>query len=184
MINISTRIISTGGPDVSRRHLSPATKDANFETIRAWHRLFVPEHFQTTANARYGYKARKGDNEPPELPRTDSKGRTRMVRNRAYTWRKRRQKGHNRPLVWSGASERLARAMIRVSGTSKQARGVLALLPRYFYQYRLDQGNRIDKADELLRTTPREIDVLVHIHRDTVTGRLESVRERVEITAA
>jgi hypothetical protein len=178
MLTFGGAIISTGGPDVRGPHVRRVIKDANFEVVRSWHKLFVPEHFQTSANARYAYSPRKGDGEPQFVPKVDSKGRTKMVRNRAYSWRKRRQKGHNRPLVWSGQSERAATAMIRVSGNSRQARGVLAMLPRYFYMYRLDVGNRINKARELTKTTAAEVAVLAHIHKTFVTKTLQEIRDR------
>lgn len=165
-------IVYKNPPDVMARELKPAVKEGLFTAVVYWHRRFLPRHFTVLGERLYGYKPRAGQDEPAMVPRGKN---GRMVLNRKYWHLKRRRKGHVRPLVWSGTLERTALAAIRVSGSHKQARGVLSLVPRYAYQYRKDL-NQPDKAAELTRTTQSEVEELGQRMRGELLRRLAANR--------
>lgn len=172
-----TTITHTGAtPDVLVREHNGLVKQANFATVAHWHATYMPGHFQVAAESQYGYRPRKGQNEPAMVPSTRPGREGRMMRNRGYWHRKRREKGHVRPLVWSGRSERAAR-QVRISGTSKQARGVFTALPRYFYQYRTDiPGGTPDKAAELVTVAAHEVLDLVAQHQRALMEGIATLR--------
>ncbi|HEX8914417.1 MAG TPA: hypothetical protein VF796_18865 [Humisphaera sp.] len=180
----AVRITVEGGGVAGRakRALSAATKAALEAAVRHWHATYLPGHFELTANRRYEYKPRKGDGEPPSVPkaylRKDGTAGVRMVANPAYSWRKRRQKGHNRPLVWSGNLESAAKHSVRLSVRRVaaedvvRASGTLDLVPDYFYQYRPDL-DQPDKADEAFRTTEDERAALGEVFSAVLHGGLD-----------
>ena len=72
-------------------------EDAYEAALWHWHRDIRPKHFQESAVAEYGYQPRQAD----------------------YERGKHRSLGHNRPLVYSGDSERATeRAYVKASGRS------------------------------------------------------------------
>jgi len=76
-----------------------------------WHKEMLPKHFTQSGAREYGYLPRKGEPGNPH----------RKGFWASYTGRKLREKGHRRPLEWSGQSRRLTR--IRdVRATSKGAK--------------------------------------------------------------
>lgn len=126
-------------PDVTLKELRPAVKEALQRTVLEWWRRYMPGHFRNEAKGKYSYQ-----------PRTA-----------AYEKRKARQKGHRRPLVWSGLAERQAKRYAKTSGTSKRA--TLSMdLPGYFYKY-LKTGKQVDKNRELTETTEREAQELAEV---------------------
>jgi len=175
----------------------PGTRAATFkvavtEALRAmlvhWHETYVPGHFETSANAKYGYQPRQGDNEPPRIPRAGVDPRTgradiRMIDNPHYSWIKRRKKGHNKPLVWSGESKAIATDLMHFDVQTLSAgrvRGRFTGLPSYWYKYwkrdaivkrrRADGSIEVvsvqaqpNKAAELTRITNAELqDMMAH----------------------
>lgn len=74
-------------PGVSKRVLGACVKDALAITAANHHAKYMWRHFQPEAFNRYRY----------------------TQRTKGYVRRKLRTKGHNRPLVWSGQSEVLAK---------------------------------------------------------------------------
>jgi len=157
------------GAEYFGKQVSEANKFALGEAVKTWWRVFMPEHFEVEATVKYGYQPRKGDNEPPTVLKRvyknqyDKVGTMRMVRNNAYSWKKRRKFKHNRPLVFTGKSYQMARSQITVrTGKRKSgeifARGAMPV-PHYFYKYRKDL-NQPDKYAELTKTTPAEVGVL------------------------
>jgi hypothetical protein len=132
-----------------RADVQAAAAEGNAVAVEYWHEFFEPLHFQEDASRRYGYAPRAGSGEPPfiRVGKPGSMGAQRLRPNPHYLWRKLREKGHTRPLVWSGASERAAR-QIRITATARQGVGVMYALPKYFYAYRKDL-KQPDKAAEL-----------------------------------
>jgi hypothetical protein len=119
-----------------------ARRSAFHEMLQYWHKTYLPMHFEPSAMKRYGYQPRSGDNEPPRLTVTvenfvTKKLHTYTKANPHYSWRKRRKKRHNRPLVWSGLSERIAEnpSNFQIRVTKMITKGVITGLPRYFFQY-------------------------------------------------
>ena len=130
--------------------------------VTEWHADIMPEHFTVAGGKKYAYQPRKGDNEPPRILRSSGKLAGRTVRNNAYSWEKRRRFGHNKPLVYTGASEQDAKSAVKVSSRKKagaagvvEASAAMPNLPKYFYQRRKDH-NAPDKPAELTRALPEE----------------------------
>lgn len=179
MLKIKTS--KRGGAKHTARILREAASAAAVGVVGQWHDQYMPGHFDLAAARKYDYQPRKGDGEPAkiEVTRTSQSGQTyRAIRaNPHYSWRKRRQKGHNCPLVWSGDSERAARQQVALSSRfskAEQAVKATAAMPglqKYFYQYRSDLGQP-DKAAELLRTTSDEVAGLGRHYRAEFDGRL------------
>lgn len=82
-------------------------RDAAEFAARFWHTHFRPLHFKNSATRRYGYQFRQGEN------LQGAKGF-----RRSYTGQKLQQKGHTRPLVWSGDSERFTQ-ILNIRATAK-----------------------------------------------------------------
>jgi hypothetical protein len=171
-------------PGATAKLLRAAMAVGNAAAVEHWNEKFRPLHFTVSGGRRYGFKPRKGDNEPPRLTvRADtanSRGRT--IANPHYSWRKRREKRHNKPLVWSGRSELLSKVM-RVSATSRRGVGAFVALPKYFYQYRTDL-NQPDKAAELTTTVHDEVAALAVVARDAALKHLEAQRVTETVRAA
>jgi hypothetical protein len=166
----------------SKRALDKGTKAATMDTVSFWHKKYLPGHFELSANAKYDYQPRAGDGEPPLLPGVQvGKGNVAIRKrqmNWKYSWMKRRKKGHNRPLVFTGASEQAAEQSIRVSSRKVAAEEVIRGqgvmdLPKYFYQYRKDL-NQPNKVDELLRTTADEVVDLHRTFESSLTAKMAS----------
>lgn len=136
--------------------LIPTMRDA----LTHWHSKFRPKHFTAEGANEYKYAARKGE----------KMTRGTKAFNRSYTGRKLASKGHSRPLVFSGVSERLSRIRdIRV--TSKRGR---AILPPGFN--RKHPKSRIRMRDEVTRVSTREEKTLAAIADRSVTRRLAAIR--------
>lgn len=78
------------------------------------------------------------------------------IRNRKYTARKQREKGHYDPLKWSGESERLATTIqdvrVKVSGQKGEVRIVIHARGLN----RRHKNSQIRMNDEVRRVSPRE----------------------------
>lgn len=138
--------------------LKRAVKAANIATIEAWHQTFLPEHFESGATFKYGYRGR--------TPR--------------YNKRKRKKYGHNRPLEFSGTGKRAAVRQIRVSGTSKSARGRLPGTQVFNFG---GGARQPDMRKELLTVLPSEEKVLTEVHRLKVASHLNNVKSRKKVRA-
>lgn len=186
-----------GAPHQKMRGFKSAVKAANIDAVEEWHEEYLPVHFTSSAPRKYRYAKRVGEGEPEtRVSRYTIPGNFRVrhsARNNAYYWRKKRQKGHTLPLVWSGRSKREMIRRIRVTGTSKSASGTM-YPPRYFYMYQKPgvyrvkggDGKRerviyrqpIDKADEATRITREEARSLASVHRVSLTSRLNKHNPR------
>ena len=162
-------------PAATAKLFRAAMAVGNGAAVEHWNEKFRPLHFTVQGGRRYGYKPRKGDDEPPRLLMRAG-GRT--IANPHYSWRKRRQMRHNKPLVWSGRSELLSKAM-RVTSSSRRGVGAFVALPKYFYQYRKDL-NQPDKAAELVTTVHDEVEELAGVARDAALKHLEAARAPAE----
>lgn len=191
------RVQVKGQLDVSstRRQLADATKAGLLAAVEQWHEQYLVGHFTVEGGKKYGYQKRRGDDEPPRIAVRRPDGKVSYRTNQAYSWRKRRQKRHNIPLVWSGLSIEMARKQVRLSAV-KRGSGLVAgtaamTLPRYFYQYLkpgtygVQSGWRSsmtlshqtpNKADELTRTTPDEVEVLGRTVQARIVRELSALR--------
>lgn len=138
--------------------LKRAVKAANIATIEAWHETFLPEHFKLGAGRKYKYEGRTP----------------------AYIRRKRKRYGHTRDLEYSGTGKRAALRQIRVSGTSKSARGRLPGTQVFNFG---GAGGMPDMRKELLTVLPSEEKVLTEVHRLKVASHLNNVKTRKKVRA-
>ncbi len=86
-------------------------KKANLFAGGKWHSNFRAKHFTEAGAREYRYASRKGQHASPG---------SKAFKN-AYQGRKRREKQHTKPLVWSGRSEFLSRQR-SFKATSKRVR--------------------------------------------------------------
>lgn len=184
MVRLKGAIVYVNSPEATAKQMRAAVRDANAFVVGYWHRKIMPGHFTVAGGKKYGYQKRQGDDQPPLVQSRSKKKKYagRMVKNPAYSWRKRREKGHNKPLVWSGDAERMAKRMIRISSTSKKGVGVMTL-PKYVYAYRKDL-KQPDKAAELVTVARDEVTRMARLHELFVTRRLEQMRDRSTVKVA
>lgn len=84
-------------PRIARKEHGRITAEMLSETAARHHGRFMHKHFTIAGGREYGYKPRKGE------------GLSGKEFWQSYTGKKLKQKKHERPLVWSGVSETLAR---------------------------------------------------------------------------
>lgn len=121
----------------TERKVKMAARAALSAAVTLWHSAMLPIHFTTGGAAKYDY-----------APRTAK-----------YQRRKARQKKHQRPLVFTGDSEKAAKTdfTIRTTEIAGHLAGVVAMdMPTYFFQHPTSGDTFIDKVAELTRTTPDE----------------------------
>ena len=145
-------------PGIIERELKRAIKKANFEVVNAWHKTFLPEHFTSGAVRKYGY----------------------MPRNIKYNRAKKKKLGHQRPLEFSGHGKSQALKNIKISGTSKGARGRMPGTQVFNFQR---HSWSPDMREELLATTKLEDSVLAEIHRLAVVKHLNGVKSNKKVRA-
>lgn len=121
---------------VGKRRYNNAKKVALAEIGEEQKRRHFPEHFLVRGLAKYAMEER----------------------SKSYTRRKQRQKGHRKPLVWSGHTRKKAR-QARVRATSKRVKVPIASgnLSRKVGR------SRINLREEMLRTTRPEIRHLAEV---------------------
>ena len=106
-----------GHPEDSVRAVKRGTEKGLTSCVMLWHKMFAKRHFYESAYDKYG------------TPRRTPK----------YQGKKRRQKGHNRPMEYSGKSKReilrYIRVIVRVlrDGLKKATGDVFP--PPYFWMY-------------------------------------------------
>lgn len=157
MVKITTVLTTTGWPNASRADLNGARRPSLRSVARDWHKDTLPKHFAQGAGSRYHYARRSRD----------------------YYRQKLRRFGHNRPLVYTGESERAAKMASRITGSAKTARLVLPLIPRYFHAPAKGVcGKRSgpDKMTELGRITPAEGNAMVRLYAERLARRLDRIK--------
>lgn len=116
-----------------------------------WHRKRLPVHFSERGASIYGY----------------------TPRSKSYQKRKRKAKGHNRPMVWTGASERLAKIK-DVRAKYGRAPKVDVVLHARGLNRRPKKG-RIKMHEEVIRVIPREKKQMLAGLMDRINRRLKRV---------
>lgn len=117
-----------------------------------WVDDFLERHFEEEAMRRYGYQKRSGSGEPPTIRRKtrwavpDQYQKVINSPNPKYLWRKKREKGHTRPLVYSARSAAAAK-LTKIDASSRRGSISFPAMPRYFWKYL--------KAGTYLRRHPR-----------------------------
>lgn len=121
-----------------------------------WRDKYMPGHFETWATRKYGYEAR----------------------TRKYEKRKRIKYGHNRPLVLTGQTLRMATQQLLDPKISNRAGKIGAEVriraPRHFFMFNKNDGRKfIDKRDELTRTVESERARLAQVAQDSVIDSMD-----------
>ena len=141
-----------------KRDINAAKKQSYAALGRHWQKHILPGHFKNSATRKYGYEARSGE-----------RGSLAGWQG-SYTAKKLRKRGHSKPLVQTGESER--RAMTgRVIATSNS---VKVTVPAPALNRMGPTG--IPMADEVTRVTPREIELLGAVFK----RKLEAILNRME----
>ena len=152
---IAGRMVVVGSPAAMKRGMGPIVKDALQEAGGLWHRRYLRRHFETGAAGRYHYERRRSDK---------------------YKRRKRRMKGHTRPLEFSGDLKRQALRMAEISGTSKRAR-VKVSVP-WYVTARMTRRRMPDMAKELTATTRAEVGRLARVIEQIAERKLNQIQTR------
>jgi len=132
------------------------------EVGELWHEKMLPNHFERFAMMKYNYAPRS---------------RKYMARKEAgYTdqWGIHRA-GHNRPLVWSGDTERSLKSSATITANSKGVT-VKMLAQSYFYAYHKD-FRQPDKAAEATRISYDESARLERTLEAALSGRLDNINQ-------
>lgn len=131
-------------PTLGKRVFNNAVKESLHDMASEWHDEMLPEHFTEAGAQKYGYYRRKGQG-------LDRSGK---AFQRSYTAKKLRMFGHEKPLVFTGEGQQLAR-LRRIRATSKQATVVLP--SKFNFRH---AKSRINMREELTAITQGEIDTL------------------------
>ena len=171
MFLINVEIDTRFGEDLTKRVHAAIMKKVHYRLGAYWLHEIRPRHFTKQAPQIYGYAPRQG-----EGPRSKEK----KSFFASYLGRKQKTKRHQRPLVFSGTSERLS-AQGEVRPTSKRVRVVMRVPAFNFVQTR--RGYTINMREELTRVTQSERNqlgrVAADIYRDELNRHRETVRETV-----
>jgi len=146
--------------DMAARHHNRIAKDALREALAHHHRQTIGKHFSAEAAGRYGYAARSPN----------------------YLRRKLRKKGHQLPLVYSGATKRAFTRpgqQIRVGGTAEAGSLTASIVMRFPFAQRarasaVRKGNRPrrnPKTQQLASEVARWTDDEAHAARDDFLKR-------------
>ncbi len=111
-----------------RRNAKRLLKNALLKGMQFYRRSIHPQHFTVAGARKYGYRRR----------------------TRKYREAKKRVKGHSRPLVWSGESERRS-SRSRITGTASRVR-MFINAPNLNFSPKGGE-KRIDMLDEVTRVT-------------------------------
>lgn len=147
-------VVFIGSPDQKVRGMGPVVKEALQDAVRFWHRTMLRRHFRTAAVGKYAYK------------------------RRARRWKewKQKQKGHQRPIVYTGQTEKRATRGIKLTGTSKRGIGRFKV-PGYVTMRRKNR-DKPDLVAELTAVTRSEIATLARRIGNRVTKGLARKRRR------
>jgi hypothetical protein len=116
------------------------------EALHLWRRTIRPKHFENTASTRYGYTPRKGE-----------RGSGRPFKG-SYTEQKLKQKGHTRPLEFSGDLKRLSE-FVRVAAhrtKGEEYPGARMTLVKANKANLRHPKSKINMREELTRIIPAE----------------------------
>jgi hypothetical protein len=179
----SATMTVVNGAEHTARHVREATRFGMETVVRYWHKRYLPGHFTVDGGKKYGYQKRKGDDQPPLVTSRATRGAYvgRQVRNNAYSYEKQRRFGHNKPLVWSGTSERAAKRSLAIRFRRIKATGLthcygVMAVPAYFYKYLPGSPN---KAAEMTKATAGEVEVLLRMQNAAAASYLRRMPRHV-----
>jgi len=127
--------------DASARAISRGTKDGLIAAGKRWHRQFMPLHFTSQAQMRYGYK----------------------LRTAKYQRYKAKKKHHQNALVWTGDTMRTMKGQTpTITARGKKAFVRYTGINPYFLA-RLKNQNQPDKAREVTWVAEGECEALAEV---------------------
>ena len=132
-------------PRGTKRALPRIQKEAFIDLGQAWLGDMLPDHFRQSAVSKYGYTQRTA----------------------GYRAAKLRVKAHRKPLVWSGDTEKYAKANSRVASATSRGVRIVVNAPTL---NRTPKGRALNMRREVVAITTDEIEVL--------NGRFERLVER------
>lgn len=138
------------GAGVATRTMQVILRRGYVKSLLHWHEKIRPDHFREFATSEYGYSRRS-----PE-----------------YSESKRESKGHTRPLVWSGESER-ATEQFQVRPTSKGA--TLAMAPG---NLAFAKAGKINPRKEVTTTTQEETEEMAFVFQRSVDNDIRRLNMR------
>jgi len=144
-----------------KRALNNAIKWANDAMGRFWLRYIRPKHFTAAGAQEYGYAKRQ-----TYVPQ--KRGSKRDPFRASYTGRKLREKGHTRPLVWSGDSMRKS-AQGRVVPTFKRVRVVMNVPTLNFSPVNRSDMNM---REELTDVSERDFRQMLYVFQRSLNRRI------------
>lgn len=147
-------ITYVGSPEATAKELKKSVKEELIKIIEFWHKKYLPRHFTTAGGRDYKYQPR----------------------SKKYMIRKARRFHHQLPLVYTGDLKRMLSRTIKITTTSKGAKGSL-MGPQYLYAYRKDY-NQPDKAAEVTVTLPKEVNIFAKLLDRKITRRLNKVTKK------
>lgn len=160
---LSAIVIHQSGatPEHTKKAVAGAMASALEDGAIHYHANFMPKHFTIAGAREYGYSPRKG---------AGLSGRDFW---RSYEGKKKRQKGHQRPLVWSGASEQLAR--IRdIRTTRRRAR----IVQHARGLNRRNPNSAINTGKEIRTVSRTEAVVINSVVGRSLVSRLRTIPKR------
>lgn len=164
MIYRFSEIVSGAVPNllVGKKRLANIKRAVFYRLGAYWHRELRPKHFTVAGGREYHYAPRQGE--------------TGADWKRSYTGIKFTAKGHRKPLVYSGESERESRAA-RIVATSTSTRSsvrVTMQVPKLNYK-----GGGIDMAEELRTISAKEEDDLTRMAEADLVKEFNRINARL-----
>jgi len=144
-------------PGLLKRGFNAMKQKCFHAALTFWHRELLQKHFTSAGAMEYGYTPRK----------RQWRGSFKM----SYVGRKLREKGHAKPLVWSGESMALTR-MRDVRATSK--RGVCVIRAPGFN--RRNPHSQINMREELTRVSTSDASRMVRTYERKLDAELRAYR--------
>jgi hypothetical protein len=139
--------------DTGKREFKRILKASLRDTLNYWHKRIFPRHFGVSAFTNYPHVYKR--------------------RTRDFTKRKRRERGHEKPLVYTGRMHReLVVRRPQVLGTTGRTRVVMRG-PAY-----TDIRGRIDKKAELTVVTRRDEREMAMFLEKVLLSRIASMKSR------
>lgn len=141
-------------PRKYRKHLKEINLAAAKELGEHFHQVNMPRRFTKSGAIMLNYAARKGN----------------------YLKRKRKEKGHEDPIVFSGFTKRMVLSVrdVRASGTSKKWVSRVVLRARHVNRFK---NPKINLADEMTRVGPREYGPLQRVFEKAHTDQRDKIKE-------
>lgn len=155
MIAIKQEVTEKGAtPRKYRKHLKEINLAAAKELGEHFHEINMPRRFTKSGAIMLNYAPRSGQ----------------------YIKLKRRKKGHEDPLVFSGFTKRMVLSVrdVRTSGTSKKWAAHVVLRARHINRFK---NKKINIGDEMRRIGPREYGPLQRVFEQAHLNHRDKLKE-------